>query len=258
MKKTIIAGAAALGLTLSGGLSSVSAAGYPGHYVKNGNHGSSVTAVQKQLSKRGFYLATDGIFDPRTLDDVKDFQKMHGLSIDGIIGPKTWNSLWNTSTHSGSSDISQTLKMGSRGQQVKDLQGKLNQIGDHAGTVDGIYGSMTKQAVMKFQRQHHLQVDGIYGPKTRKALQAINMPHSTYPGPYTKYGDRGSNIKKVQEAINQDAYPAAGPLKNDGIFGSRTLKFVKGFQKEYHLKADGIVGPKTWNVLFSPKVQMKR
>ncbi|AET70936.1 cell wall-associated hydrolase, invasion-associated protein [Desulfosporosinus orientis DSM 765] len=62
------------------------------------------------------------------------------------------------------------LKVGSRGADVVELQTKLNQLGYSVGTVDGIFGNLTKQGVMNFQKVHSLVVDGIVGPNTVNSL----------------------------------------------------------------------------------------
>lgn len=62
------------------------------------------------------------------------------------------------------------LKKGSSGQQVKQLQQKLNSAGFNCGTVDGIFGTNTYNAVKKFQKSKGLTVDGIVGTQTAKAL----------------------------------------------------------------------------------------
>lgn len=62
------------------------------------------------------------------------------------------------------------LKKGSSGQQVKQLQQKLNAAGFNCGTVDGIFGTNTYNAVRKFQESKGLKVDGIVGSQTAKAL----------------------------------------------------------------------------------------
>lgn len=62
------------------------------------------------------------------------------------------------------------LKMGSSGSQVRTLQTKLNNWGYNCGTVDGIFGSKTLNAVKQFQKNNGLVVDGIVGAKTAAAL----------------------------------------------------------------------------------------
>ncbi len=53
---------------------------------------------------------------------------------------------------------------------IKLVQQKLKNWGYYTGAVDGIYGSKTKSAVIKFQRNNKLTVDGIIGNKTLKAM----------------------------------------------------------------------------------------
>ncbi|MBR1868199.1 MAG: spore cortex-lytic enzyme [Clostridia bacterium] len=63
-----------------------------------------------------------------------------------------------------------TLKQGSSGQTVKTLQTKLKKWGYYTGSIDGIYGKNTKNAVIYFQRKNGLVADGIAGPKTLAAM----------------------------------------------------------------------------------------
>lgn len=61
-------------------------------------------------------------------------------------------------------------KYGSRGEEVKAIQQSLKDRGLFNEDVTGYYGSVTQEAVRKFQKQKGLQVDGIAGPQTLKAL----------------------------------------------------------------------------------------
>ncbi len=61
-------------------------------------------------------------------------------------------------------------KQGNRGDTVRLIQQKLKRWGYYTGSVDGIFGSKTKEAVKYFQRKNGLAVDGIVGDKTLKAL----------------------------------------------------------------------------------------
>lgn len=54
--------------------------------------------------------------------------------------------------------------------QVKTVQTKLKRWGYYTGSVDGIYGPKTKEAVKLFQKRNGLAVDGVVGPKTAAAL----------------------------------------------------------------------------------------
>lgn len=62
------------------------------------------------------------------------------------------------------------LRMNSRGDQVKALQGALNRAGFSPGPIDGEFGPKTLAAVRAFQQAKGLEVDGIVGPRTWGAL----------------------------------------------------------------------------------------
>lgn len=66
----------------------------------------------------------------------------------------------------------QTLRRGSRGSEVQQLQSLLKQRGYDPAPIDGIFGVKTEQAVIRFQRDNGLVQDGIVGPKTWQALQS--------------------------------------------------------------------------------------
>ena len=64
-------------------------------------------------------------------------------------------------------ESAQTLsRLGSRGQEVRQIQQKLRELGLYSGSVDGIYGTATQKAVRQFQKNCGLTVDGIAGRKT--------------------------------------------------------------------------------------------
>ena len=69
-----------------------------------------------------------------------------------------------------STALAAALRVGSRGEEVKQLQTKLKRWGYYTGAGDGIFGSGTKKAVEHFQRKNGLTVDGIVGSATAKAL----------------------------------------------------------------------------------------
>jgi len=63
-----------------------------------------------------------------------------------------------------------TYRQGSSGSEVRTIQTKLKNWGYFDGTVDGIYGPKTAEAVRHFQRKNGLTVDGVAGPATLNAL----------------------------------------------------------------------------------------
>lgn len=56
--------------------------------IKKGCRGDLVATLQRKLN-----LIPDGIFGAITDEAVRDFQKSHALTVDGIVGPKTWAAL---------------------------------------------------------------------------------------------------------------------------------------------------------------------
>lgn len=162
-----------------------------GNNLKVGSRGASVTQLQQDLTKLGYKLSADGVFGPKTDAAVKKFQKDHNLTVDGIVGPKTRAAI------SKAKDAltpalpvpTATLKKGSKGEQVKQLQNALVKLGfmtqAQMNTGPGTFGPKTDSALRAFQRSKGLAVDGIYGPKSqaalRKALGGTTSPTSPTP-----------------------------------------------------------------------------
>ena len=86
-------------------------------------------------------------------------------------------------------------KYGSRGTEVRNIQTRLKKWGYMNGTVDGIYGKKTVEAVKKFQRKHGLTADGIAGPAT---LAKIGLP----TGSTSSYN---SNVNLLARIISGEA-----------------------------------------------------
>lgn len=84
-----------------------------------------------------------------------------------------------------------TLKQGSKGEEVKNLQRALNLY------VDGKFGPLTDEAVRAFQREHNLDVDGIVGPKTWAAINAQNINNVVENAKHDEL-----NVRKSKRNIN--------------------------------------------------------
>lgn len=69
---------------------------YPGRVSKAGSKGETVKKIQARLRVRGFNPGpVDGVFGPRTTAAVTAFQEKFGLKVDGLVGPKTWATLFD-------------------------------------------------------------------------------------------------------------------------------------------------------------------
>jgi cell wall-associated NlpC family hydrolase len=106
-----------------------------------------------------------------------------------------------------------TVREGSRGPAVKELQTLLKSKGFNPGAADGVFGPKTKAAVLAFQRSQGITADGIVGPQTWGRLKGTSGPAPT-PGPTPSQGGRGTADAFVQKALAQagDRY----------IFGAET------------------------------------
>ena len=83
----------------------------------------------------------------------------------------------------GTLSASALSKMGSRGNEVRNIQTRLKSWGYYKGEIDGIYGTQTKNAVIAFQKKNGLTPDGIAGAKT---LEKIGLPtNSSNSGGYS-------------------------------------------------------------------------
>jgi peptidoglycan hydrolase-like protein with peptidoglycan-binding domain len=143
------------------------------------------------LNKAGFNAGkVDGIFGKNTRNALIRFQRAKGIAVDGVAGIQTYNALINQlsaqakkkaqKSTSSNQWTGQTLRIGSRGQAVKDLQSKLSKLGYNVGAIDGIYGKQTAAAVKSFQRTYGLSQDGIAGKNTYSAMNQALQRRNTY------------------------------------------------------------------------------
>ncbi len=63
-----------------------------------------------------------------------------------------------------------TLRLGDQGENVRELQLALNDLGYNAGEADGVFGQTTQNAVVAFQSDAGLSADGVVGPQTAAAI----------------------------------------------------------------------------------------
>ena len=151
--------------------------------------------------------------------------------------------------------LTRDLSYGSRGDDVRQIQERLIELGYDTGDVDGVFGNITKNAVMAFQRDRGLYVDGIIGNISIASMNedaedtADDASHSTVLPILSRsllYGSTGSDVLAMQKVLLQLGY-AVGPA--DGEFGSQTENAVYAFQRDHGLIVDGWVGDQTWDIL---------
>lgn len=135
--------------------------------LRSGSSNNFVYLLQFILNNDyGYNLSVDGIFGNNTLNAVRDFQRVNSLTVDGLVGNNTWKTLLTLPTYP-------LLRQNYRGAYVRFLQQLLESNLYPVGTIDGIFGSRTANAVRAFQSANGLAVDGIVGPNTWAALTSI-------------------------------------------------------------------------------------
>ena len=71
------------------------------------------------------------------------------------------------------------LRTGSRGEDVKTLQGRLHDLGYYTDEIDGQFGAATKAAVIEFQKANGLDADGMVGSETKALLYSVEAKANT-------------------------------------------------------------------------------
>jgi 3D (Asp-Asp-Asp) domain-containing protein len=139
--------------------------------LHKGMHDASVKPLQHQLKSFAYYKDdVDGVFGLHTYQAVNDFQRDHGLRVDGIAGANTKKALKKMHALKQTYKKAGLMGHGDRGKAVKTLQNQLKNLNYYNGNLDGIYGPLTEGAVKAFQQANHIAVDGIAGPSTYLAL----------------------------------------------------------------------------------------
>ena len=142
---------------------------------RRGDEGPDIRDVQQRLVALGERIEVDelgGRFGDSTETAVRAFQTRRNLRIDGLVGPDTWNHLVEAGYRLGD----RTLYLHAppfRGDDVRDLQRKLNALGFDAGREDGVHGAETDAAVREFQRNVGEDADGVVGLHTIATIERM-------------------------------------------------------------------------------------
>ena len=228
------------------------ASSYPGTPLRNGSTGPSVVTLQVALNRISQNYpaipkipANDGIFGPRTQSAVTAFQRIFGLTPDGIVGPATWYEIVRLYTavtrlselrsqgqqfYAINWSPPNALQTGSTGEKVRLLQYMLSVLSSYIPyippvNVDGVYGSATRAAVLAAQRQFGLPETGVVDPPTWDSIydqysgientslrSEVNFPQSNTGGavpagnfPRLRNGQNGQNNYNRTSTMTQFA-----------------------------------------------------
>ena len=166
------------------------------------------------------------------------------------------------------------LRRGSTGPSVVVLQVSLNRISQNypaipkIPAVDGVFGSRTEAAVIKFQEIFGLTPDGIVGPATwyeivrlytgvnslselrsqGQQFYAINWS----PPNGLEVGDTGEKVRLLQYmlATLSSYISSIPPVEIDGVYGQATRAAVLAAQRRFFLPETGTVGAATWDAIY--------
>lgn len=169
-----------------------------------------------------------------------------------------------------------TLKKGSSGNGVKLMQSKLNRIRVNFPLIpriektDGLFGIETENAVKVFQKSFNMVSDGVIGRATWNKISLVFVAVTkiseldsegirvdigeTPPTVVLKKGSKGVYVLELQFLLNYISiyYTTVPSVIQDSVFDVKTEQSVIEFQKTFNLiPPDGIVGPATWNKLYT-------
>lgn len=141
----------------------------------------------------------------------------------------------------------QLIGHGESGPAVTEIRSALHTIGLLDGATAAPYDATCDLAVRTFQQQRGLLVDGVVGPATYRAItQAKWRLGDRVLGYVASHETVGDDVAELQSRLLELGYDAGRP---DGLFGSRTERALRAFQRDYGMKADGTFGPATMRAL---------
>ncbi len=226
------------------------------------DNNSSVKKLQSTLKQLGYYSGDEnGEYDNATRQAVVQFQIAAGI-VDsenefgaGYFGPQTRKRLEDAVKQKDTQVREHLpftpLSRDDQGEDVSKLQQALKQLG-YDVEVTGIYDNQTVDAILKFQKDHHVVSSasdfgaGVFGPKTMLVLssklsgtvleQANAEETSVTPvlvfTKDLKFGDKGNDVRRLQEELKRMNYLGIEP---SGYYGDVTKHAVMKFQQSQGL-----------------------
>ena len=167
------------------------------------------------------------------------------------------------------------LRLGSAGNDVRDVQVRLNRISRNYPSIpkipraDGIFGSETDAAVKAFQRIFSLTQDGVVGRDTWYAIARVynavkrisdlrseGIPAEDVEDVFAselKRGDMGIAVRELQYLLSFISLfnDRVREVEIDGVYGAATQNALESFQQAYSFDRTSSVTPKVWDELLS-------
>jgi N-acetylmuramoyl-L-alanine amidase len=118
-------------------------------------------------------IGDDDTFDAQVEQAVRAFQQARGLTVTGDVSDETWRALEAARWTLGARVLAHEQPEPLFGDDVRQLQERLLELGYDLGRADGIFGRRTAAALAMFQREVGLVADGVCGPATMAALRRL-------------------------------------------------------------------------------------
>ncbi|MEP6973092.1 MAG: peptidoglycan-binding protein [Actinomycetota bacterium] len=136
------------------------------------------------------------------------------------------------------------FRLGDHGPEIHDIQQRLIALGGQVDPVelDGTFGPSTQSAVRSFQERRSLRIDGRVGSDTWGQLVEAGYQLGDRTLYLRSPLHRGDDVRALQRKLNGLGFDAG---KEDGLFGPRTDRAVREFQRNVGEEDDGIVGLET-------------
>ena len=180
--------------------------------LRRGSAGEAVRDLQRRLSALGFDSTGDpsGTFGTATETAVREFQTARGLKVDGACGGGTWAAIVESGWTFGDRLLYFRIPV-QRGDDVAELQRRLNALGFDAGREDGLFGPETADALREFQRAVGLADDGICGRTTVAALDRLGATVAGAEGSVAQVREREDLLHDLRGIRGRGIYVAAAP-----------------------------------------------
>ena len=258
---------------------------YPG-ILRRGSSGTAVRELQFYLYLLSAYessipaVGIDGSFGAATENAVRAYQRFAGLTVDGVVGRATWESLYGKASALRSSGPVVTLKrlpypgqpltVGSEGSDVLYYTILLRRIAYYFESVEAPplatgYTGETAAATRSAQALLGLPETGIADAETWTAVEALSLQLATgmpnpdrdaargmaYPGRAMKEGSVGPDVMQIEQWINGRANLCCGEgfVRDNSSFGPAETVAVKAAQARAGLYQTGTVDRETWAAL---------
>lgn len=210
---------------------------------------ATVKDVQQRLIDLGYLQGTaDGKAGPKSVEALKRFQNLNGLTADGRAGDDTLEVLFSARAVA----LPQTLSPGSKGEAVGRLQQSLIRLGFLEGEADESYGQSTSAAVRAFQQHLVAQgygdeslVDGVATPLTQYCL--LSDDYSSYLRD-VEPGASDSEVLRIERRLLQLGYT---DLPADDLLDDTTLIALDLFKEQAGFETAGDADKETLDALFA-------